>query len=170
MKSKILFVLFFGVNIFTYGQNKCVENLEQRIEAFAEKQHDKITIASTPEPVPGYNYHVSVEDLKDEETLSKNFKTLWAKGHFRFYLMSSKKFNNNAILKIYEGHTEDPDKLLYKLKDEANDNKPSYIDVDLNKSPGKFLLKFQFAEQNAGCVAFLSAVFKNHDYSFQKED
>ena len=171
MKSNILFILlFFVLNSFTFAQDKCVKDLKERTKEYAEKNHSKVTLLSTTRRSKGYNFHLSPVDLKNNKKTSKNIKTWWVKAPFRFYLMSSKKFNNNAILKIYEGHTEDPDKLLYKLKDEANDNKPSYIDVDLNKSPGKFLLKFQFAEQNAGCVAFLSAVFKNHDYSFQKED
>jgi len=49
-------------------------------------------------------------------------------------------------------------------------NKTSYIDVDFKKSPGKFLLKFQFTEQKAGCVAFNLGIFKGYDYSSQQKD
>ena len=171
MKSNILCILLFlGFNIFTCAQDKCAKDLEKQMREYTEKNHSKVSLLSSPEKAPGYNYHLRFGDLKNNKKTTKEFKTLWAKGHFRFYLMSSGKFQNEAVLKIYEGHKESPDNLIYKLKDKADDNKPSYIDVKLKKSPGKYLLKFQFTEQNEGCVAFLSAVFKNHDYSFQKED
>jgi hypothetical protein len=165
MKSKILFVLFLGVNLLAYGQHKCAEELVKQIEEFAGKQHSKVEVVP-----PRESYHVSVEDLENEKKLSKDFKTLWGKGRFRCYLMSSKTYQNDAILKIYEGHSEISDSLIYELKDEADDNKPSYIDVDFKKSPGKFLLKFQFTEQKAGCVAFHLGIFKDYDYYSQQKD
>ena len=172
MKSNILFILlFFVLNSFTFAQDKCIKDLKKQIKEYAGQNHSKVALLSTPGKSTGYNFHLSPEDLENNKKTSKNIKTWWVKAPFRFYLMSSKKFNNNAILKIYEGHTVDPDKLLYKLKDEANDDKPSYIDVDLNKSSNlKFLFKIQFSNEKEGCAAFYSAVFKNHNYSFQKED
>ena len=87
-------------------------------------------------------------------------------------LDSSEKYQNDVVLKIYKGHNETPDSLLYKLEDKADDNKPSYIDVNLKNYAGnyKFLLKFRFREQKAGCVAFDLGMFKDHNYSFQQKD
>ncbi|MGM0505458.1 MAG: hypothetical protein ACQESQ_12605 [Bacteroidota bacterium] len=158
------------MNIFTCAQDKCAEDLEKQIKEYAKKNHSKVALLSTPGISPGYNYHLTQEDLKNNKKTNKNFKTLWSKGRFRFYIMSSEKHQNDAVLKIYEGDVENQDSLIYELKDEADDNKPSYIDVDLKKSPGKYLLKFQFKEQKEGCVAFLSGIFKDGDYYSQQKD
>ena len=172
MKSKILFVLFLGINLFSYGQHKCAKEIEKQIVEFADKHHNKVDVVPSRESVPGFTYHVSAEDLKNKEKLSKKFKAWLVKCPFRFYLMSSEKYQNDVVLKIYKGHNETPDSLLYKLEDKADDNKPSYIDVNLKNYAGnyKFLLKFRFREQKAGCVAFDLGMFKDHNYSFQQKD
>ena len=106
---------------------------------------------------------IGYESLKKKEVIKAQHIFSYNAGFtFRFYVLSSNSFKNDAILKLYRRSEDDsmPNILLTSVTDKSGDKKASILEYR-NIRSSDFYLELSLEKNTPGCAAALVTVYPN---------